>query len=410
MPALLASLSQMLLSMLRQAAHLRLQQTAASLTLLTLMAAVPMAAAGLLVLAALPSLAPMRDNVQRFVADNLFLPSFSATVTRGIESFVASAEQLSAVGTVLFIGTALSAMLTIDRTLNGIWKTAQPRPLAQRLALYWSVLTIGPVLLGLAIGLQLRLSARLGGWPLLVEWAGRALPWVLGVFALTLIYRFAPNARVRWLHALIGALVAAFLIECLKRLLGAYLVRFPSYTVVYGAFAAVPLLLIWMFALWMSILAGALVAANLSSWGLKLDPLPRNSPAASFDRMLRVLVALARVQGQPVPAAQFRSDFADDPAEADRLASLLAAAGYLIRVWPVQAQAGAKSLWDESWLAAPDLPQRPLRLLFDRIWIGREAEADAPTVSPALKALIGPAQALRAASIVELMASERLAD
>jgi YihY family inner membrane protein len=202
-----------------------------------------LAAAGLLVLAAMPAFGEMRANVQRFVAQNLLLPSFSQTVTGYIEEFVAAAEQLSAIGTLLFLATALTAMLTIDRTLNGIWRTQRPRPLAQRLALYWSLLTVGPVLLGATLGLQVRVAERLGDWGALVETIARALPTVLGVIAMTLVYRFAPNGHVRLAHALVGALVAACLLEALRRLFGIYIARFPSYTVVYGAFAALPLLL-----------------------------------------------------------------------------------------------------------------------------------------------------------------------
>lgn len=371
-----AHLRQMLGTMVVQARELRLQQTASSLTLLTLMAVVPMAAVGLLVLAASPAFAPMRANVQRFVAENLFLPSFSETVTRYIEAFVGSAEQLSALGTVIFLATALSAMLTIDRTLNGIWRTPRSRPLAQRLALYWGLLTIGPVLLGLALGLQLRVAERLGDWAILVEAIARMLPVVLGVLGLTLVYRLAPNARVQWRHALVGALVTAALIELLRRLLGVYVTRFPSYTVVYGAFAALPLLLLWLFALWMSVLVGALVAANLRYWGMPLGPPHAATPAAQFERVVRILAEIVRSAPERVPSARFRADFDGDPLAADRVATLLASAGYIVRVWPVHADGGPAGVWDEWWLPAPDLPARTLRPVFDRVWSGSPARRE----------------------------------
>lgn len=368
-----AHLRQMLASMARQAGELRLQQTALSLTMLTLMAVVPMAAAGLLVLAALPAFGTMRANVQRFVAENLFLPSFSETVTGYIEAFVGSAEQLSALGTILFLGTALSAMLTIDRTLNAIWRTPRSRPLGQRLALYWSLLTIGPVLLGLALGLQLRVAERLGERPLLVEAIARLLPVAVGVAGLALVYRLAPNARVRWGHALLGALVAALLIELLKRLLGLYIARFPSYTVVYGAFAALPLLLLWLFAVWMSVLVGALLAANLRHWNVPLGPPHVATPSAEFERVVRVLTEIVRSAPERVPSARFRPDFDGDPIAADRVASLLASNGYIVRVWPVHADGGPAGVWDEWWLPSVDVSTRTLRPVFDRVWAGPQA-------------------------------------
>jgi membrane protein len=364
------NLRQMLSSMVRQAGALRLQQTASSLTLLTLMAVVPMAAAGLLVLAALPAFGTMRANVQRFVAENLFLPSFSQTVTEYIEAFVGAAEQLSAIGTLIFLATALTAMLTIDRTLNGIWRTSRPRPLAQRLALYWSLLTVGPVLLGATLGLQVRVAERLGEWGVLVEAIARTLPTVLGVILMTLVYRLAPNARVKSSHAFAGALVAAFLLEALRRLLGVYITSFPSHTIVYGAFAALPLLLVWLFAIWMSVLVGALFAANLRHWGVPLGPPHESTPAAEFDRVLRVLTEVVRGAPDRVPAARFRPDFDGDPLAADRIASMLAAQGYIVRVWPVSGEGGAAGVWDELWLPSVELSGMTLRPVFDRVWRG----------------------------------------
>ena len=364
------NLRQMLSSMVRQAGALRLQQTASSLTLLTLMAVVPIAAAGLLVLAALPAFGTMRANVQRFVAENLFLPSFSQTVTEYIEAFVGAAEQLSAIGTLIFLATALTAMLTIDRTLNGIWRTSRPRPLAQRLALYWSLLTVGPVLLGAALGLQVRVAERLGDWGVLVEAIARTLPTVLGVILMTLVYRLAPNARVKSSHAFAGALVAACLLEALRRLLGVYIASFPSHTIVYGAFAALPLLLVWLFAIWMSVLVGALFAANLRHWGVALGPPHDSTPAAEFDRVVRVLTEVVRGAPHRIPAARFRPDFDGDPLAADRIASLLAAQGYIVRVWPVSGEGGAAGVWDELWLPSAELPGMTLRPVFDRVWTG----------------------------------------
>ena len=406
MGAFSTNLRQMLSSMLRQAGTLRLQQTASSLTLLTLMAVVPMAAAGLLVLAALPAFGTMRANVQRFVAENLFLPSFSQTVAEYIEAFVGAAEQLSAIGTLIFLATALTAMLTIDHTLNGIWQTTRPRPLAQRLALYWSLLTIGPVLLGATLGLQVRVAERLGDWGALVEAIARTLPTALGVILMTLVYRLAPNARVRTRHAFAGALVAAFLLEALRRALGVYIARFPSYTVVYGAFAALPLLLVWLFAIWMSVLVGALFAANLRLWGVPLGAPHESTPAAEFDRVVRVLTEVVRGAPHRVPAARFLPDFDGDPLAADRIASMLAAQGYIVRVWPVSGEGGAAGVWDELWLPSAELPGMTLRPVFDRIWSG------APSRRARLRAgrggtepLIDPGAALLTQPIGEVLAT-----
>lgn len=370
------NLRQLLASMVRQARELRLQQTASSLTLLTLLAVVPMAAVGLLVLTALPAFGAMRASVQRFVSDNLFLPSFSETVTGYIEQFVAAADKLSVIGTAFFFATAMSAMLTIDRTMNDIWRTPRPRPLGQRLVLYWALLTLGPVLLGGALGLQVRVATQLGETRALTGALAAGLPTVLGILGLTLLYRLVPNERVRWRHALLGAFLAALLLEGLKRLLGLYITRFPSYTVVYGAFAALPLLLLWLVALWMSVILGALLAANLRYWGVPLGPPHHASPAGEFDRMCRIVAAVLRGGAGVVPSARFRPDFDGDAREADRVAALLGRAGLLVRVWPVGGPGGPAGVWDEHWLPAPGMGALTLRPVFEQVWDERGARRE----------------------------------
>jgi membrane protein len=363
-----ANLGQLLVSMWRQVDALGLQQTASSLSLLSLMAMVPIAAVGLLVLTSLPAFESMRIDVERFLASNLFLPAFSDTVVRLINQFVAQAERLSAIGTIAFLATALTAMLTIDRALNGIWRAPRPRPLAHRLGLYWAMLTLGPLVLGLALALQIQIAARLPerGW--VTAAVTTAVPLAIGTMALALLYRLAPNERVRWRHALLGAFVAVLLLEGLRRLFGLYIANFPAYTLIYGAFAALPLFLVWLYGIWMAILIGALLTANLRYWGLALGDPHLPTPAGDFDRLVRVLADLVRAGGQRVPSVRFRPDFDGDPIIADRAAALLSANGYLIRVWPVQAGRGRVGIWDEYWLPAPGLAEKTLRPLFDLVW------------------------------------------
>jgi len=209
----------------------------------------------------------------------------------------------------------------------------------------------------------------MGGW----------LPGVLGIVALSMLYWLAPNDRVRWRHALVGALVAVGLLELLNLSLGLYFARFPSYTIVYGAFAALPLFLLWLFAAWMSVLIGALVAANLRFWGMPLGDPHVATPSAEFDRMVRILAALVRASPSPVPSERFRAEFDGDARAADQVGALLASQSYLMRVWPVRADGGAASVWDEYWLPTAELPDKTLRALFDRVWSlqpGRATSAD----------------------------------
>ena len=367
-----ANLAQLFASMWRQFGALGLQQAASSLTLLSLMAMVPMAALGLLVLTSLPAFEPMRIDVERFLAENLFLPAFSDTVVRLLNQFVAQAERLSAIGTIAFLATGLIAMLTIDQALNAIWRTPRPRPLAHRLALYWVMLTVGPVVLGAALALHFWLTDRLpaAGW--LAQGGTFLVPIAIGTLALAVLYRLAPNERIRWSHALLGAFVAIMLLEGLRRLFGLYIASFPAYTLIYGAFAALPLFLLWVYGIWMAVLFGALLTANLRYWGVALGSPHLPTPAGDFDRLVRVLAELVNADGERVPCLRFRADFDGDPVTADRIATLLAEHGYLLRVWPAGgARSGLRSgasVWDEYWLPGAGLAARTLRPLFAVVW------------------------------------------
>lgn len=378
----------LLASMVRQAAELRLPQTASSLTLLTLLAIVPMAALGLAGLSALPAFQPLRTQVERFLVDQLFLPSIAATVVRYVNEFVVAAEQLSAVGTVLFLASALMAMLTVDRTLNEIWRTPRPRPLGQRLLLYWAMLTLGPVALGFALALQVQVASRLADASLLVEAVAAVLPSGLTVAVLAVLYRAAPNTRVRWRDALVGAAVATLLLLGLKRLLGAWLTTFTTYTVVYGAFAALPLLLSWLFAVWLSVLFGAVLAANLPHRGDSPGTAARGSPQAEFERLVAVLGHLLRdVQ---VPTTRLRALFGGDGRVAERIGALLANQGFLVRTWPAGPGGRSSGVWDEVWFAAPGLAAMTLRPLFDRCWRGAAAAANPLRPDPGGPSLTRP--------------------
>ena len=374
MQAFIANMRRFLGAMVRQARELRLQQTASSLTLLTLLAIVPMAALGLLVLSALPAFEAMRGDLEKYLETHLFLPSFSNAVVRSINGFLGAADRLSALGTAVFLATGLSAMLTIDSTLNRIWNTLRPRPLWQRLMLYWTLLTLGPVLLAAAITLQFKVQASLSGAPTMTATLAAVLPVLLGIAALALLYRLAPNEPVRWVHALAGAILGMLLLNVLGRLLAVYITRFPTYTLVYGAFAALPLFLIWLFSVWMSVLIGALLAANLRYWGLRSPGHAYRRPAERFDRAVQVLTDVVRSGDTPLPCAGLRSRFGGDAQAADLIASLLVDQGYLVRVWPSGGASGPMGVWDEYWLGAPGLSDRTLRPLFEHLWQGQSSK------------------------------------
>ena len=370
----------LLRAMGRQASALQLQHTAASLAFLSLLAIVPIISVVFAVFAAFPAFSELRGEIQRFLAANLFLPGFSDTLSVYLHRFAGRANELSLVATLVFFATAFGMLLTIDRTLNRIWGTSRPRPLAQRLTLYWATLTIAPILLGASLAVN---GMLVGEWlrggelrELRAAWI-TALRWIISGVGMTLLYRIVPNAPVRWRDAVWGAIAAAILMELLRRGFGFYVARLPTYTFVYGAFAALPVFLLWLFLLWSAVLVGALLASRLPQLGH--DPrktLPETAGARFLDAA-GVLAELARVapgaRGEGRGAAHWRRHFADEPARAQEAAQLLAAHGYLRRMFAFGApgdpdDGSLADVWAEHWTLVRPAHELSLRALFDATW------------------------------------------
>lgn len=289
----------------------RLNVVAASLTFSSVLALVPFFAVILSVFTAFPSFARMQQGLQEWLAGNLIPEAIASTVLENLTAFSQRASSLGAVSMAVLTFTSISLMLTIDHALGAIWRVRTPRPLGQRLLLYWAALTLGPLLLGASVAITSFLAAHSGAWTAwLPEKAGvassarqgvalllRALRFLLPVGGLALLYHFVPNCRVRWRHALAGALFAAAGLALLRWGMGVYLARMPSYSLIYGTFATVPLLLLWMHISWMIVLCGAVLAAALPALGKG----GARTDGAGFDFQLacEALAALAAVRHEP---------------------------------------------------------------------------------------------------------------
>ena len=381
--------------MLRRTRKLRLQQTAASLAFLSLFAAVPVFSIALSVLSALPVFDRLQEGVQQFLLRNLFPEAFSETVIRYLQEFAGRATRLSLAGAVVFFMTAITSLRVIETTMNAIWASSRRRSLAHRFGLYWALLTLTPLALGAVLAINGRVIAGL-----LVDqdlaWLQSlwftALPWLIGVAALWLMFLLLPAARVPPLHALAGAALSAGLLVVLQRGLSLSVQQLPTYEIVYGAFAALPLLLIWLFLVWSAVLAGALLAASLRHWSAPLDdPEPDDTPGRRFDDALTVLRAMLRATpasgtlssgSTALAVSQLHQIFGADAQRAEQAAELLERLGYLIRLVQLggshMAGAGAvpgphsesvdAGVWAEHWAWASPPQSLSLRPLFDDLW------------------------------------------
>ena len=278
----------------------RLGLTAGSLTFTTLIALVPLLTVMLAVFSVFPMFGNFQNALQTYFLQTLVPDNIAQPVLHTLTQFAAKASRLGGVGLVLLVATALALVLTIDRTLNAIWRVRTHRSLGQRLLVYWTGLTLGPLALGVSLSLtSLVLGASRGfvgqlpgGLSLLID----TLEFGLLAAAAAGLFHYVPNTAVRWRHAWAGGVFVAVGFELAKQGLGWYLAAVPSFSVIYGAFATVPILLLWIYLGWVIVLLGAVVAAYAPS--LQMRVVRRApTPGYRFELALELLRSLARARG-----------------------------------------------------------------------------------------------------------------
>lgn len=238
----------------------RLTMMAGSLAYVTLLSLVPLVAVTFAVMSAFPVFSGLQGQVEDFIFNN-FVPTSGAVIKEQIRGFVGNASKMTAVGISALFVVALMLIAAIDNSLNSIWRSASRRRWFQALPVYWTILTLGPLLVGASlaissyvVSLKLFTDATLVSlWSRLL----RLLPLGFSVLAFCLLYLLVPNKRVRVLPAVCGAIIAATLFEGCKRGFALYITSFPSYQVIYGALAAIPILFVWVYLSWIVVLFGA---------------------------------------------------------------------------------------------------------------------------------------------------------
>lgn len=282
--------------------------SAATLTYTTLFAVVPVLTVAWAILRSLPQLGGLAADLDRMIFTNL-VPASGEQVRAYIAGFSEQAANLTGIGVAFLAVTAIMMLLTIERRINAVWRLHRERSLLSSLLVYWALLTLGPVLLGAGIATSsFLISAEFlgnGGAPLAPLLANvlAAVPFFVEVALFSLLYIVVPNCSVPVHHGIAGGLVAAVLFELAKAGFAFFVLRFNSYELVYGAFAAVPLFLLWVYISWSIMLFGVVLVYALSN--LDEDGVGRGSP---FPALLKVLALFHRRQqaGRAVPDTDAR--------------------------------------------------------------------------------------------------------
>lgn len=248
----------------------RLAMTAGSLTFTTTLALVPFFTLLLAVFTAFPMFAKLQGGLQNWLVDSLVPDSIARQVMGYLTLFAAKANRLGTVGFGFVLVTALALMLTIDKTLNAIWRVKQQRPLAQRVLVYWAAMTLGPLLLGASLAITSAViaasSAVAGSVGVMtgsMKYLLSSVEFALLVLGITALYHYVPHTLVRWRHAAVGGVFVALALTLAQKGLAFYLGKVPTYSMIYGAFATLPILLLWIYLAWTIVLLGAVIAANL---------------------------------------------------------------------------------------------------------------------------------------------------
>ncbi len=268
--AFLHTLGPFVLTVGRRFVKDRCSRVAGALAFTTVLAIVPLTMVSLSVLSVFPVFESWMTTVQGFVYGN-FVPAASDVVSRYIQQFAANVGRLTVWGLLFLFVTAAMLIATIDNAFNDIWHVRRQRKLGRRITAYWAVTTLGPVLMGLSLTITsyvtslpfiARESAFVGVRPVLFA----IMPTVFEWATFMLLYTVVPNCPVRLRHAAVGAVIATVLFEIAKRAFGAFILSFPTYRAIYGAVAALPVFLIWIYLSWVITLLGAQVTATLPRW------------------------------------------------------------------------------------------------------------------------------------------------
>jgi len=255
----------------RRVSEESLPQVAGSLTFATVFALVPLLTLALAIFTTFPLFNTFRHALEDYFVQSVMPKGISNTILGYLTTFASKATRLSAIGAGALIFTSVGMMNLIERIFNRIWRVRQERRWSKRLLVYWAIVTLGPLLVGVSLTVTTRVfmvtsmatSGLVGDAPFLSAAFYTVVSIGLTMLAFTLLYMTVPNRDVDWRDAAWGGLLAALAFEVAKRGFGEFIQDFPTYSRIYGALAALPLFLVWIYLSWMITLVGALLVAAL---------------------------------------------------------------------------------------------------------------------------------------------------
>ena len=245
------------------------------LAYVTLLSIVPLVAVGVAIFSAFPGFESTLVTIENFLFTNL-VPTSTDVIKEHISAFAGNANKMTAVGVGFLAAVSLLLIRNVDATLNRIWRIKKKRPMMISFAVYWMVLSLGPVLLGASIGVTSYIVSLVSfadqGIPGFSGFLLKLLPYIISMIGFIMLYTLVPNTRVPFRAAIPGALFAAMLFELTKKGFALYISHFPSYEVIYGALATIPILFVWVYLSWVVVLLGAEFTVCISPENIEDTP------------------------------------------------------------------------------------------------------------------------------------------
>ena len=244
-------------------------RVASSLSYTSLIAIVPLFAISLAIFSAFPVFSDIRNQLQETLIQNL-VPAIGQEITQYFNEFISATAKLTTIGVIGLVITSILMLSTIENSLNFIFKVYKPRNVKTKITLYWTVITLGPLLLGAAFSLRSYLFTLQRFMPEEIVtsplFLSDMLPSLITLLTLIMVYVLVPNKKVKIANAGIGAFIAVILFWFLRKGFGLIILQSATYKTIYGALATLPIFLIWMYLAWAVVIFGAVVTAALEEF------------------------------------------------------------------------------------------------------------------------------------------------
>lgn len=265
-------------------------RVSASLSYTSLIAIVPLFAIGLAIFSAFPGFTAIKEQFQDFILKN-FVPDIEQEISHYFVDFLNATAQMTTIGVVGLVITSILMLSTIENSLNFIFKVYKPRNIKTKITLYWTVITLGPLLLGAAFSLrsylftlQKFMPEEIVDSPLFLS---DMVPSLITMFALIMVYVLVPNKKVKISNAIIGAFISVILFWFLRKGFGLIILQSSTYKTIYGALAALPIFLIWMYLAWAVVIFGAVVTAALDEFQDKENEEEKDDKTISYIKRIK---------------------------------------------------------------------------------------------------------------------------